>query len=155
MTLAWPRYKCSNLTKTGRTRLHAIRRSESGWTRSPTGSPREKNILERGLRKRLRSYEKGTGFRVTEVLVRQEGYPVEVRVDLLAYPQRLLKARRKTLGEDIEGLLNSFEQDTQGRIAEILVEEGQEGYIVKVRLACGGGRREAKKGRVSDLYGAA
>jgi hypothetical protein len=101
----------------------------------PHGFPKkEKKILERRLRKLLRSYEKETSCRVTEVLVRQ-GYPVEVRVDLLAYPQRLLRERRKALGEHIEGLLDSFEQDTQGRIAEILVEEGEEGYIVKVRLA--------------------
>src|SRR6476660_1296030 len=62
----------------------------------PEGFPKkEKKILERSLRKLLRSYEKETGCRVTEILVHQEGYPVEVRVDLLAYPQRLLKSRRK------------------------------------------------------------
>jgi hypothetical protein len=72
---------------------------------------------------------------VTAVLVHQEVYPVEVRVDLLAYPQRLLKARRKELEEEIAGLLDGFEQDTEGRVAEVVVEDGGEGYTVTVRLA--------------------
>lgn len=102
----------------------------------PEGFPKkEKKILERGIRKRLRQYEEQAGCRVTAVLVRQEDYPVEVRVDLLAYPQRHLKARRKELEEEIAGLLDSFEQDTEGRVAEVVVEDREEGYAVTVRLA--------------------
>jgi hypothetical protein len=106
----------------------------------PQGLPqKEKKTLERRLRKLLREYERGTGCRVTEVLVRQErGYEVEVRVDLLAYPQRLLKKTRKTLEVEFEGLLHDFASRTQGRIAEIQVTEvGPESYSVQVRLAPG------------------
>ena len=100
---------------------------------------KKRQALEQDLRESLRDFESGTGCRVTEVLVRQEGgYEVEVRVDLLAYPQRLLKKTRKTLEEDIEGLLHDFASRTQGRVAEIQVTEaGPESYSVQVRLAPG------------------
>src|SRR6476660_2170685 len=97
---------------------------------------KEKKILARTLRTLLRKYQKETGCRITEVLVGLEGYPVEVRADVLAYPQRLLKNRRKALEEDIESLVNSFETETQGRVEKVKVARvDSENYVVNVRLA--------------------
>jgi hypothetical protein len=82
----------------------------------------------------LRKYERETGCRVTEVLVGLEGNPVEVRTDVLAYPGRLLATRSRALEEGIEGLLDSFERDTQGQVAKLEVTRvGPEEYAVKVR----------------------
>jgi hypothetical protein len=104
----------------------------------PEEFPRkEKKILGRSLRKLLREYEKDTGCRVTEVLVGLKGYPVEVRTDVLAYPERLLETRRRALEEDIDGLLCGFEGDTQGQVSRVKITRvGSEEYVVKVRLAC-------------------
>jgi hypothetical protein len=97
---------------------------------------REKKILEREIRTLMRRYERETGCRVTEVLVGLEGYPVEVRIDALAYPQRLLQRSKKDLEEEIAGRLDGFTGRTQGRIARIdIVGSEDETYGVRVSLA--------------------
>src|SRR4051794_38362959 len=58
---------------------------------------REKKTLQRALKAFLQAFESGTGCRVTEVLVGQEVYEVQVRIDLLPYPQRFLKNATKRL----------------------------------------------------------
>jgi hypothetical protein len=97
---------------------------------------KETKTLGRKLKTLLKAFESGTGCRVTEVLVGQEIYEVQVRIDLLPYPQRFLKDATKRLEGELQEMLCDFARRTQGRVAEVLVtEEGPENYDVQVRIA--------------------